>query len=69
MSEVYQRLGSAESKAADAMGKIVTHEAVCAERYEGIKASISSLNHNLRRATWTLLGGMGAILVKMAFFT
>jgi len=67
-AEVFQRLRTVESQ-------INTHEAVCAERYAGILKSTAEMKSDVQAVTkllvkigLTLLGGMGAILVKLVFF-
>jgi hypothetical protein len=44
--------------AAEVQGKLVTHEAVCAERYEGINA-------RLKRLETILLASAGSIIILL----
>lgn len=44
-----------------------THEAVCAERYAGIRSDINSITKILKQVGIGLLGGMALILAKLVF--
>lgn len=67
-TEMYDRLRKVEMQ-------IGTHEAVCAERYNGIlqagadtKAAIEKMNALAVKVGLLLLTGMAGILVKLVFF-
>lgn len=63
------RMRNVEMAAERVALRIDAHEEVCAERYGNINSSIGSINRTIRWAAVTLLSGMGAILVKLLFFT
>jgi hypothetical protein len=44
-----------------------THEAVCAERYAGIRHDINSITKILKQVGLALIAGMAAILAKLVF--
>lgn len=44
-----------------------THEAVCAERYAGIRGDINSITRILKQVGFALTAGMAAILAKLLF--
>jgi hypothetical protein len=47
--------------------QISTHEAVCAERYAGIRTDINGINKLLKQIGVGLIAGMAAILAKLLF--
>lgn len=53
----------------DVEQRIMTHEAVCAERYTGINNALTSINSTLAKMGWGLLAGMAAILARLVFGT
>lgn len=53
----------------DVEQRIMTHEAVCAERYTGINNALTSINSMLAKMGWGLLAGMAAILARLVFGT
>lgn len=53
----------------DVEQRIMTHEAVCAERYTGINNALNSINSMLAKMGWGLLAGMAAILARLVFGT
>jgi len=48
--------------------KFATHEAVCAERYKGIREDLTSFQKIIAKVGYGLMAGMAAILVKLVFF-
>lgn len=44
-----------------------THEAVCAERYQGIRQDINGITKILKQIGVGLIAGMAAILAKLVF--
>ena len=48
--------------------KFATHEAVCAERYKGIREDLTSFKTVIAKIGYGLIAGMAAILVKLVFF-
>ena len=48
--------------------KFATHEAVCAERYKGIREDLTSFKQVIAKIGYGLIAGMAAILVKLVFF-
>lgn len=48
--------------------KFATHEAVCAERYKGIREDLTSFQKIIAKIGYGLMAGMAAILVKLVFF-
>ena len=48
--------------------KFATHEAVCAERYAGIREDLTSFQKIIAKVGYGLIAGMAAILVKLVFF-
>lgn len=67
-AEVFDRLRKVEMQ-------IGTHEAVCAERYNGIlkagedtKLAIEKMRALATKVTILLVSGMAAVLVKLVFF-
>ena len=48
--------------------KFATHEAVCAERYKGIREDLTSFQKIIARVGYGLIVGMAGILVKLVFF-
>lgn len=48
--------------------KFATHEAVCAERYAGIREDLTSFKQVIAKIGYGLIAGMAAILVKLVFF-
>lgn len=59
-AEVYDRLRKVEMSQS-------THEAVCAERYAGIRHDINSITKILKQVGLALIAGMAAILAKLVF--
>lgn len=59
-SEMFDRLRKVEM----AQG---THEAVCAERYAGIRGDIKGITTILKTVGFSLTAGMAAILAKLLF--
>lgn len=64
-----------EIRLRDVEQKFFTHEAVCAERYDGIQRDLSSLSADvadfknlIKTVGGVLITGMGAILIKIVFF-
>lgn len=53
----------------DVEQRLMTHEAVCAERYTGINNALTSINSTMAKLGWGLLAGMAAILAKLVFGT
>jgi hypothetical protein len=47
--------------------KVASHEAVCAERYRGIREDIDHFSKVVSRVGFGLIAGMAAILAKMVF--
>ncbi len=47
--------------------KVASHEAVCAERYRGIREDIDRFSTVVGRVGFGLIAGMTAILAKMVF--
>lgn len=45
------------------------HEAICAERYQGIRQDLNQFSSLVRTVGFGLIAGMGGILVKLVFFT
>ena len=45
------------------------HEAVCAERYQGIRQDLNQFSALVRTVGFALIAGMAGILVKLVFFT
>lgn len=67
LPEVFERLRTVEQQ-------INTHEAVCAERYDGIlktsaevKKDMETVNRLLIQIGLALIAGMAAILAKLVF--
>ena len=48
--------------------KFATQEAVCAERYAGIREDLTSFKTVIAKIGYGLIAGMAAILVKLVFF-
>lgn len=48
--------------------KFATHEAVCAERYKGIREDLTHFQSTISKVGYGLIAGMAAILVKLVFF-
>jgi len=48
--------------------KFASHEAVCAERYRGIRDDLDKFARVVGRVGYGLIAGMGAILAKLVFF-
>ena len=64
-----ERLREAESDTQSANERLMSHEAICAERYGTINANIAAINRTVTMAAVTLITGMAAILVRLLFFT
>lgn len=47
--------------------RLMTHEAVCAERYSGINHALKAINSTMAKLGWGLLAGMAAILTRLVF--
>jgi hypothetical protein len=45
------------------------HEAICAERYQGIRQDLNQFSSLVRTVGFALIAGMAGILVKLVFFT
>ena len=60
-NEVFDRLRKVEMAQS-------THEAVCAERYAGIRGDITTIMKVLKQFGFYIMAGMAAILVKILFF-
>ena len=48
--------------------KFASHEAVCAERYRGIRDDLDKFARVVGRVGYGLIAGMTAILAKLVFF-
>lgn len=48
--------------------KFASHEAVCAERYRGIREDLDKFSRVVSRIGFGLITGMAAILAKLVFF-
>jgi hypothetical protein len=48
--------------------KFASHEAVCAERYRGIREDLDKFSRVVSRVGFGLIAGMAAILAKLVFF-
>jgi len=48
--------------------KFASHEAVCAERYRGIRDDLDNFSRVVSRVGFGLIAGMDAILTKLVFF-
>jgi hypothetical protein len=64
-----------ENRLREVETKLAAHEAVCAERYEGIRRDFATFTHEMRafkglinKVALLLLTGMAGILVKLVFF-
>lgn len=44
------------------------HEAICAERYQGIRQDLNQFSSLVRTVGFALIAGMAGILVKLVFF-
>lgn len=62
-------MDSMDERLRDVEQRIMTHEAVCAERYTGINNALTSINATLAKMGWGLLAGMAAILARLVFGT
>lgn len=45
------------------------HEAICAERYQGIRQDLNQFGSLVRTVGLALIAGMAGILVKLVFFS
>ena len=45
------------------------HEAICAERYQGIRQDLNEFRSLVRIVGFALIAGMASILVKLVFFS
>jgi hypothetical protein len=75
MSQTDAWLTSQENRLREVETKLAAHEAVCAERYEGIRRDFAKLSTDMdefkgliKAVGATLILGMGGILVKLVFF-
>lgn len=64
-----------ETRLREVETKLAAHEAVCAERYEGIRRDFLAVTTEMRehrkivnKVAVALIGGMAAILAKLIFF-
>jgi hypothetical protein len=48
--------------------KFASHEAVCAERYRGIREDLDRFSTVVSRVGFGLIAGMAGILTKLVFF-
>lgn len=63
------RLRDVELNAQRASDRILSHEELCAVRYQTINESIVSINNTLKWAAGGLIVGMLGILVRLVFFS
>ncbi len=68
-------LAAQEERLREVETKLAAHEAVCAERYEGIRRDFATFTNEMRdfkglinKVGLLLIVGMAGILVKLVFF-
>jgi hypothetical protein len=76
MSQTDAWLTAQESRLREVETKLAAHEAVCAERYEGIRRDFAKLSADMddfkgliKTVGGTLILGMASILGKLMFFS
>lgn len=76
MSQTDAWLTSQENRLREVETKLAAHEAVCAERYEGIRRDFAKLSSDMddfkstiKTVGGSLILGMTGILGKLVFFT
>ena len=75
MSQADAWLAAQENRLREVETKLAAHEAVCAERYEGIRRDFAVFTNEMRdfkslvnKVSLLLIAGMASILVKLVFF-
>lgn len=76
MSQADAWLAAQENRLREVETKLAAHEAVCAERYEGIRRDFAVFTTEMRdfkslinKVSLLLVCGMAGILAKLVFFT
>jgi hypothetical protein len=75
MSQTDAWLTSQENRLREVETKLAAHEAVCAERYEGIRRDFQKFHDDMQdfksllsKVGLAMIAGMAGILVKLVFF-